>query len=55
MKSEKQLREKLKEMEDELSKVESKEWVFIDGHALRSEFLKKNIAFIKWCLDEPYN
>lgn len=56
MKSEKILREKLKEMEEELAKVESKNWVFIDvSNDLRSQFLRNNIAFIKWYLDEPDN
>ncbi len=56
MKKEEQVREKLKELQADLKKREARWNPFISyskNNAICIEFLKNNISFIKWMLDEP--
>jgi len=54
MKTEKEITDKLKELERELDRLESKWWIWsTKKDAINIEFLKNNIAFINWALDKP--
>lgn len=52
MRTEEELKSKLKEIEDGLSKLEGK-WFKTDSDRIQIEFHKNNIAFIRWALDKP--
>ncbi len=51
MKSEEEIRIKLKDIEKNLSRLEEKWWI-TRSDAIQIEFHKNNIAFIKWALKD---